>query len=191
MRDICFVTGNQNKIIEVEKLIKNFKIISTKDLNFYDEIPETENTIKGNAFIKSSFIYNKFNINCFSDDSGLFINALGGEPGVRSARYASEISDTEKNINLVLKNLRGEEDRSAAFQTCICLIINGKTTYFEGSVKGIITSKRLGSRGFGYDPIFIPEGYERSFAQMSLEEKNKISHRSIATKKLVNFLNQK
>jgi XTP/dITP diphosphohydrolase len=191
MRDICFVTGNQNKIIEVEKLIKNFKIISTKDLNFYDEIPETENTIKGNAFIKSSFIYNKFNINCFSDDSGLFINALGGEPGVRSARYASEISDTEKNINLVLKNLRGEEDRSAAFQTCICLIINGKTSYFEGSVKGIITSKRLGSRGFGYDPIFIPEGYERSFAQMSLEEKNKISHRSIATKKLVNFLNQK
>jgi XTP/dITP diphosphohydrolase len=191
MRDICFVTGNQNKIIEVEKLIKNFKIISTKDLNFYDEIPETENTIKGNAFIKSSFIYNKFNINCFSDDSGLFINALGGEPGVRSARYASEISDTEKNINLVLKNLRGEEDRSAAFQTCICLIINGKISYFEGSVKGIITSKRLGSRGFGYDPIFIPEGFERSFAQMSLEEKNKISHRSIATKKLVNFLNQK
>tara|TARA_B100001057_G_scaffold497590_1_gene602153 strand:+ start:1513 stop:2088 length:576 start_codon:yes stop_codon:yes gene_type:complete len=191
MRDICFVTGNQNKIIEVEKLIKNFKIISNKDLNFYDEIPETENTIKGNAFIKSSFIYNKFNINCFSDDSGLFINALGGEPGVRSARYASEISDTEKNINLVLKNLRGEEDRSAAFQTCICLIINGKTSYFEGSVKGIITSKRLGSRGFGYDPIFIPEGFERSFAQMSLEEKNKISHRSIATKKLVNFLNQK
>jgi XTP/dITP diphosphohydrolase len=191
MRDICFVTGNQNKIIEVEKLIKNFKIISTKDLNFYDEIPETENTIKGNAFIKSSFIYNKFNINCFSDDSGLFINALGGEPGVRSARYASEISHTEKNINLVLKNLRGEEDRSAAFQTCICLIINGKTSYFEGSVKGIITSKRLGSRGFGYDPIFIPEGFERSFAQMSLEEKNKISHRSIATKKLVNFLNQK
>jgi XTP/dITP diphosphohydrolase len=191
MRDICFVTGNQNKIIEVEKLIKNFKIISTKDLNFYDEIPETENTIKGNAFIKSSFIYNKFNINCFSDDSGLFINALGGEPGVRSARYASEISDTEKNINLVLKNLRGEKDRSAAFQTCICLIINGKTSYFEGSVKGIITSKRLGSRGFGYDPIFIPEGFERSFAQMSLEEKNKISHRSIATKKLVNFLNQK
>ncbi|MAD59290.1 MAG: non-canonical purine NTP pyrophosphatase, RdgB/HAM1 family [Flammeovirgaceae bacterium] len=191
MRDICFVTGNQNKIIEVEKLIKNFKIISTKDLNFYDEIPETENTIKGNAFIKSSFIYNKFNINCFSDDSGLFINALGGEPGVRSARYASEISHTEKNINLVLKNLRGEEDRSAAFQTCICLIINGKISYFEGSVKGIITSKRLGSRGFGYDPIFIPEGYERSFAQMSLEEKNKISHRSIATNKLVNFLNQK
>ena len=191
MRDICFVTGNQNKIIEVEKLIKNFKIISTKDLNFYDEIPETENTIKGNAFIKSSFIYNKFNINCFSDDSGLFINALGGEPGVRSARYASEISHTEKNINLVLKNLRGEEDRSAAFQTCICLIINGKISYFEGSVKGIITSKRLGSRGFGYDPIFIPEGYERSFAQMSLEEKNKVSHRSIATKKLVNFLNQK
>ena len=191
MRDICFVTGNQNKIIEVEKLIKNFKIISTKDLNFYDEIPETENTIKGNAFIKSSFIYNKFNINCFSDDSGLFINALGGEPGVRSARYASEISHTEKNINLVLKNLRGEQDRSAAFQTCICLIINGKISYFEGSVKGIITSKRLGSRGFGYDPIFIPEGYERSFAQMTLEEKNKISHRSIATKKLVNFLNQK
>ena len=191
MRNICFVTGNQNKIIEVEKLIKNFKLISTKDLNFYDEILETENTIKGNAFLKSSFIYNKFNINCFSDDSGLFINALGGDPGVRSARYASEISDKEKNINLVLKNLRGEKDRSAAFKTCICLIIDGKTSYFEGSVKGVITSKRLGSRGFGYDPIFVPEGHDRSFAEMSLEDKNKISHRSIATKKLINFLNQK
>tara|TARA_Y100000768_G_scaffold114414_2_gene84386 strand:- start:762 stop:1337 length:576 start_codon:yes stop_codon:yes gene_type:complete len=191
MRDICFVTGNQNKIIEVKKLIKHFKLISTKDLNFYDEIPETENTIKGNAFIKSSFIYNKFNINCFSDDSGLFINALGGEPGVRSARYASEIPDTEKNINLVLKKLKGEKDRSASFESCICLIIDGKTSYFKGSVKGKITYKRLGSRGFGYDPIFIPEGFERSFAQMSLEDKNKISHRSIATKKLVNFLNQK
>ena len=191
MRNICFVTGNQNKIIEVEKLIKNFKLISTKDLNFYDEIPETENTIKGNAFLKSSFIYNKLNINCFSDDSGLFINALGGDPGVRSARYASEISDKEKNINLVLKNLRGEKDRSAAFKTCICLIIDGKTNYFEGSVKGVITSKRLGSRGFGYDPIFVPEGHDRSFAEMSLEDKNKISHRSIATKKLINFLNQK
>ncbi|MAS38730.1 MAG: non-canonical purine NTP pyrophosphatase, RdgB/HAM1 family [Flammeovirgaceae bacterium] len=191
MRNICFVTGNQNKIIEVEKLIKNFKLISTKDLNFYDEILETENTIKGNAFLKSSFIYNKFNINCFSDDSGLFINALGGDPGVRSARYASEISDKEKNINLVLKNLKGEKDRSAAFKTCICLIIDGKTNYFEGSVKGVITSKRLGSRGFGYDPIFVPEGHDRSFAEMSLEDKNKISHRSIATKKLINFLNQK
>ena len=191
MRNICFVTGNQNKIIEVEKLIKNFKLISTKDLNFYDEILETENTIKGNAFLKSSFIYNKFNINCFSDDSGLFINALGGDPGVRSARYASEISDIEKNINLVLKNLKGEKDRSAAFKTCICLIIDGKTSYFEGSVKGVITSKRLGSRGFGYDPIFVPEGHDRSFAEMSLEDKNKISHRSIATKKLINFLNQK
>ena len=191
MRNICFVTGNQNKIIEVEKLIKNFKLISTKDLNFYDEILETENTIKGNAFLKSSFIYNKFNINCFSDDSGLFINALGGDPGVRSARYASEISDKEKNINLVLKNLRGEKDRSAAFKTCICLIIDGKTNYFEGSVKGVITSKRLGYRGFGYDPIFVPEGHDRSFAEMSLEDKNKISHRSIATKKLINFLNQK
>ena len=191
MRNICFVTGNQNKIIEVEKLIKNFKLISTKDLNFYDEIPEIENTIKGNAFLKSSFIYNKFNINCFSDDSGLFINALGGDPGVRSARYASEISDIEKNINLVLKNLKGEKDGSAAFKTCICLIIDGKTNYFEGSVKGVITSKRLGSRGFGYDPIFVPEGHDRSFAQMSLEDKNKISHRSIATKKLINFLNQK
>ena len=191
MRNICFVTGNQNKIIEVEKLIKNFKLISTKDLNFYDEIPEIENTIKGNAFLKSSFIYKKFNINCFSDDSGLFINALGGDPGVRSARYASEISDKEKNINLVLKNLRGEKDRSAAFKTCICLIIDGKTNYFEGSVKGVITSKRLGSRGFGYDPIFVPEGHDRSFAEMSLEDKNKISHRSIAIKKLINFLNQK
>ena len=190
MREICFVTGNQNKIIEVKKLIKNFKLISTQDLNFYDEIPEIENTIQGNSLLKSSFIYNKYNINCFSDDSGLFINSLDGEPGVRSARYASEVSDTEKNINLVLKNLIGLEDRSATFETCICLIIDGQIRYFKGSVKGKIASKRQGFRGFGYDPIFIPDGYDRSFAEMSLEEKNTISHRSIATKKLINFLNQ-
>ena len=190
MREICFVTGNQNKIIEVKKLIKNFKLISTQDLNFYDEIPEIENTIQGNSLLKSSFIYNKYNINCFSDDSGLFINSLDGEPGVRSARYASEVSDTEENINLVLKNLIGLEDRSATFETCICLIIDGQIRYFKGSVKGKIASKRQGFRGFGYDPIFIPDGYDRSFAEMSLEEKNTISHRSIATKKLINFLNQ-
>lgn len=190
MRDICFVTGNQNKFVEVKKLIKNFNLISNSDLNIDEEIPETKNTIKGNSFLKSNYVHKKFGLSCFADDSGLFIKALNGDPGVKSARYASDKSDSDLNIDLVLKNLKRETNRDAYFETYICLIINDDTHYFKGTIHGRISNERLGSAGFGYDPIFIPDGYKKSFAQMTLDEKNKISHRAIAIKKLVNFLNE-
>ena len=190
MKEICFVTGNQNKLREVKKILKNYKILSLEDLKFFEDIPETESTIKGNAFLKSSFIYNKFKINCFSDDTGLFIKELDGEPGVKSARYASNISDSEKNIDLVLKNLKSAINRSAYFETTICLIIDGDIKYFNGKVIGKITTKRIGRKGFGYDPIFIPYGYDKTLAQFTLKQKNKISHRSIAVRKLVDYLNK-
>lgn len=190
MRQICFVTGNKYKYNEVKTLVNNFELISNEDLKFIEEIPEIEDSIKGNAFLKANFINKKFSVDCFSDDSGLFIEALGGDPGVRSSRYASEISCSDMNIDLVLDNLENQKNRKAFFETCICLIINGNIHYFNGIVNGVISSQRLGNNGFGYDPIFIPDGQNRSFAQMTLDEKIKISHRSIATKKLVNFLNQ-
>ena len=189
MNEICFVTGNNNKLKEVQSLLSTYKIISLTDLSFFDDIPETENTIRGNAFLKASFVNKKFNIDCFSDDTGLFIDSLGGSPGVKSARYASENSDSEKNIELVLKNLRNNKNRNAYFKTVICLIINNKTHYFEGKVYGTITRKRVGKDGFGYDPIFIPDGYDKTYSELSLNEKNAISHRGIAVNKLVNFLN--
>ena len=190
MNSICFVTGNSNKLNEVKSLVKNFNIISNIDLNFKGVIPETKDTLEGNSFLKSKFINDKFKIDCFSDDSGLFIESLGGEPGVNSARYASSNSDSEENMNLVLKKLENKTNRNASFETCICLIINNNIYYFKGSVKGIITPKKFGKRGFGYDPIFIPKGYSKTFAEMSIDKKNKISHRSIAIKKLVSFLNK-
>ena len=189
MNEICFVTGNNNKLKEVQSLLSTYKIISLTDLSFFDDIPETENTIRGNAFLKASFVNKKFNIDCFSDDTGLFIESLGGSPGVKSARYAGENSDSEKNIELVLKNLRNNKNRNAYFKTAICLIKNDKTHYFEGKVYGTITRKRVGKDGFGYDPIFIPEGYDKTYSELSLNEKNAISHRGIAVNKLVNFLN--
>ncbi len=190
MNNICFVTGNYNKLNEVKSLVKNFNIISNADLNFHGVIPETEDTLEGNSFLKSKFINDKFKIDCFSDDSGLFIESLGGEPGVNSARYASSNSDSEENMNLVLKKLENKTNRNASFETCICLIINNSINYFKGSVKGIITHKKFGKRGFGYDPIFIPKGYSKTFAEMTIDKKNKISHRSIAIKKLVSYLNK-
>ena len=189
MNEICFVTGNNNKLKEVQSLLSTYKIISLTDLSFFDDIPETENTIRGNAFLKASFVNKKFNIDCFSDDTGLFIDSLGGSPGVKSARYAGENSDSEKNIELVLKNLRNNKNRNAYFKTVICLIKNDKTHYFEGKVYGTITRKRVGKDGFGYDPIFIPEGYDKTYSELSLNKKNAISHRGIAVNKLVNFLN--
>ena len=189
MKDLCFVTGNHNKFKEVKKLVKTFNLISLNDLNFFDEIQETSSSIKGNAFIKANFIHKKFNIDCFSDDTGLFINSLNGEPGVRSARYAGDISNSDDNTKLVLNKLRYKKNRFAHFQTIICLILNDEIEYFEGIIKGRITNSPIGANGFGYDPIFMPMDSNKTFAQFSLEEKNKVSHRAIATKKLINYLN--
>ncbi len=190
MNKICFVTGNKNKLREVQKLLFSYHLLSLEDLNFRDEIQETEDTIEGNALLKANHIYKKFEINCFSDDTGLFIDSLDGQPGVKSARFAGDNSNSEDNIRLVLKKLNGKENRNAVFRTVICLIINGKINYFHGEVKGIITKEKTGDKGFGYDPIFIPEGFNNTFSEFTLEEKNKLSHRAIAVSKLVKFLNR-
>ena len=189
MTEICFVTSNNNKIKEVQSLIKNQKLISLKDLNFNREIKETESTIKKNAFIKADFIFNKYGVNCFSDDSGLQVDALDNQPGVRSARYAGENASSNDNVDLLLENLKDIKDRRAKFITFICLIINSDVKFFEGMIRGNITHTRRGDNGFGYDPIFVPNGYTKTFAEMPFDYKNSISHRAIATKKLVKYLN--
>tara|TARA_A200000113_G_scaffold225745_1_gene247759 strand:- start:1155 stop:1730 length:576 start_codon:yes stop_codon:yes gene_type:complete len=191
MNEICFVTGNKNKLREVQNLLTNYKIVSLDDLNFSEDIAETENTIQGNAELKASFIYNKYNIDCFSDDTGLFIDSLDGLPGVKSARYAGENCNSEENINLVLKNLKNKSDRNASFKTAICLILNNTRYFFEGVINGKITEEKVGNGGFGYDPIFVPEGFDKTFSELTINEKNAISHRGIAVNKLVNFLNGK
>jgi len=190
MNKICFVTGNKNKLREVQKLLFSYHLLSLDDLNFTDEILETEDTIEGNALLKADHIFKKFEINCFSDDTGLFIDSLDGQPGVMSARFAGDSSNSEDNIRLVLEKLNGKENRNAVFRTVICLIINGKINYFHGEVKGVITKEKTGDKGFGYDPIFIPEGFKKTFSEFTLEEKNKLSHRAIAVSKLVKFLNK-
>ena len=190
MNKICFVTGNKNKLREVQKLLFSYHLLSLDDLNFTDEIIETEDTIEGNALLKADHIYKKFEINCFSDDTGLFVDSLDGEPGVKSARFAGDSSNSEDNIRLVLEKLIGEENRDAIFRTVICLIINGEINYFHGEVNGVITKEKTGDKGFGYDPIFIPEGFYKTFSEFTLEEKNKLSHRAIAVSKLVKFLNK-
>ena len=165
-----------------------FLIKSLNDLNFKDEIPENENTIRKNAVYKSNFIYKIFNCNVFSDDTGLEIEALNNEPGVKSARYSGENRDTKKNIELVLKKMEGLIKRKARFRTVISLIYYGKEYSFEGIVNGNITETPIGDNGFGYDSIFRPDGYKKTFAQLSMNKKNKISHRALAINKLIDFL---
>lgn len=187
--DLIFATGNQNKLLEINKIIpNNVKIISLKDLKFSDDIPENENTIEGNAIYKAKYIYNKFNTNVFSDDTGLEVEALNGEPGVYSARYAGEACGSKDNINKLLKKLKKEKNRNARFKTIIALIIKNKIHTFEGIINGEILKNPIGENGFGYDSIFRPAGYSKSFAELSINEKNIISHRSLAIKKLINFI---
>ena len=186
---LVFATQNNNKVEEINKSIpSNFSVKSLSEINCFDDIPETSNTLEGNAMQKANYVYEKFNVNCFADDTGLEVDALNGEPGVFSARYAGANKNSDDNINLLLSNLKDSKNRKAQFRTVIALIINGKPTTFEGIVKGIIADSRSGDSGFGYDPIFIPDGYSKSFAEMSIDEKNKISHRAIAFKKMIDFL---
>lgn len=189
MIKLVFATNNKHKLDEIKNLIGNdFKILSLKEINCLEDIPETKNTLEGNASLKAFYIYNKYKINCFADDTGLEIDALNGRPGVYSARYAGDEHDFEKNMNKVLKELQGITNRKARFRTVVSLIINGKETLFEGIVNGNMLYEKKGEKGFGYDPIFQPKGYKRSFAEMSLNEKNKISHRGKAIRKLVEYL---
>lgn len=186
---IIFATHNPNKKKEIDQLFEHIDIIGLSDLNFNEEIPETGETLEENAAIKAHTIFQKFNTNCFADDTGLEVNALNGAPGVYSARYAGLPSNAQKNINKLLEALKNKKDRSAQFRTVIHLILNEKTHVFEGVCKGRIATNLCGSDGFGYDPVFIPDGYNITFAEMTLEEKNKISHRGLAIQKLITFLN--
>jgi len=186
---LIFATNNKHKLEEVKKIIGNdFEILSLENIKCFEDIPETQNTIEGNASQKSNYIYNKFKLNCFADDTGLEIDALNGEPGVYSARYAGENCSFEDNMKKVLTEMQDKSDRKAQFKTVISLILNGKEFQFKGIIKGEILTEKKGNSGFGYDPIFLPEGYNKTFAELPLDIKNKISHRGIATSKLADFL---
>lgn len=189
MIELVFATNNRHKLNELSKLAGDkFHLLSLKDINCYDDIPETADTLEGNAALKAQYIWEKFGINCFADDTGLEVDALNGQPGVYSARYAGEDQDSEANLSKVLEELKDNSNRKARFRTVICLIIDGKEHYFEGIVNGNLLSVRQGKEGFGYDPIFVPDGYNNTFAEMDMDVKNKISHRGIATEKLIVFL---
>jgi XTP/dITP diphosphohydrolase len=188
LKKIVFATGNPNKLKEINAAIKSFKIVGLKDLGINEEIPETGITLKENALQKAKYVYDKTGLNCFSDDTGLEIEALNNKPGVYSARYAGADCSAENNMQKVLKELYSIRNRKAKFKTVIALILNGKEFFFEGAVNGNILKEKKGSGGFGYDPIFKPEGYKETFAEMSIGLKNKISHRGLAVQKLVNFL---
>jgi XTP/dITP diphosphohydrolase len=189
---ILFATSNKNKAFEIQKLIpEGFEILTLNDLELQEEIPETSDTIEGNAIQKTNFIVENFGIDCFADDTGLEIEALDGEPGVYSARYAGEEKDSNKNMDLVLKKMEGISNRKARFKTVISLSLDNKSYLFEGVVKGIIRNNKTGILGFGYDPIFEPENKGKTFAEMTIEEKNSISHRGRAFEKMIRYLNSK
>ena len=190
--DLVFATNNKNKLKEIKHIIiDKINILSINDLNHSDDLEETGLTLKDNASQKARFIYKKFNKNCFADDSGLEILSLNNEPGVFSARYAGSNCSADDNMNKVLKKLESIKNRNAIFKTVICLILDGKEYFFEGSIEGIITNEKIGHNGFGYDPIFRPDNFNLTFAQMSVNEKSKISHRAIAVSKFVKFINQR
>ena len=187
--ELIFATHNQNKVKEISAILPSIiKLKSLNDLNFTDQIPETSKTLKGNALIKARTIFNEFRRNCFADDTGLEVEALNGAPGVYSARYAGNKKRDEDNIYKLLKELRNKDNTNAQFRTVIALIYNHKEFIFEGTIKGKIIKEIKGDNGFGYDPIFQPEHHLLSLAELSIKKKNKISHRAIAFRKLINFL---
>lgn len=186
---ICFATNNEHKLKEIEnKLGKAYDLISLSALGHTEELQESHDTLEENALEKAQFIHNKYKINCFADDTGLLVEALDGAPGVNSARYAGPNKDSEDNMDLLLEKLKNQENRKAKFVTVISLILNGTIYQFTGDVSGHITHEKSGQKGFGYDPIFVPEGWQKTFAELDLEQKNKISHRGRAVVKLVDFL---
>jgi len=189
MNKLVFATNNAHKLAEVRSILEpHFKIISLEDLNCTDDIPETAQTLDGNALLKATWIHSKFGMDCFADDTGLEVDALGGEPGVYSARYAGEENNSYNNMSKVLTLLGDDTNRKARFRTVIALIQDKKNHFFEGRIEGDISLIPRGDSGFGYDPIFVPKGYLLSFAQLSAEEKNQISHRALALHKLMDFL---
>ena len=188
-RKIVFATNNQHKLDEIRKITEGkIEILSLNDIGSHDEIEETGSTLEENALIKARFIKNKCGYDCFAEDTGLEVEALGNAPGVYSARYAGDACRDEDNIKKLLDNLKGIANRKARFRTVIALLMNNEEYFFEGEIKGHIIDEKRGFAGFGYDPIFVPEGYDQTFAELGEEIKNRISHRSIATQKLVDFL---
>lgn len=186
---LVFATNNLNKLKEVQSLIpQHIKLLSLKDIGCFEDVPETQNTIAGNAIQKAEYIKAHYGYDCFADDTGLEVTALNNEPGVYSARYAGEQRDSEDNMNLLLANLKDKASRQAQFKTVVALHLNGNLETFTGICKGEITTEKHGEKGFGYDPIFKAEGYTKTFAEISLDEKNKIGHRGKAVKQLVDFL---
>ncbi|RKF03060.1 XTP/dITP diphosphohydrolase [Tenacibaculum lutimaris] len=186
---LVFATNNLNKLAEVQKMLPTtIELLSLKDINCFDDIEETATTLEGNAQIKANHISEKYGYNCFADDTGLEVSALNGAPGVYSARYAGEPTNAENNMQKLLQELDNQTNRDAQFKTSICLNLNGEQFLFDGVCKGTILTSKQGEKGFGYDPIFQPEGYNKSFAEMTAEEKNNISHRGLAIQQLVSFL---
>ena len=189
-RNLVLATNKAHKLEEVAAILGDkVELLSLNDIDCHTDIPETAETLEGNALLKSSFIYRNYQLDCFADDTGLEVEALNGEPGVYSARYAGDGHNAEANMLKLLHNMEGIENRKAQFRTVFALIIDGKEHLFEGFIKGEIIKTRRGNSGFGYDPIFVPEGYSQTFAEMGNELKNQISHRAIATNKLCKFLN--
>jgi XTP/dITP diphosphohydrolase len=189
MRTIVFATNNSHKLEEVRGIVSDkIHLVSLKDINCFDEIPETSDTLEGNALQKARYIKENYGYDCFADDTGLEVEVLNGEPGVRSARYAGDEHDSGKNMDKLLYVLSDAKNRKAHFRTVIALICDGREYLFEGKINGVIIREKRGNSGFGYDPVFIPEGYDGTFAELGTDEKNKISHRATATKKLTEFL---
>lgn len=190
-KKFVFATNNAHKLEEVTAILGDkIELLSMKDIHCHADIPETADTLEGNALLKARYIFENYNMDCFADDTGLEVEALNGAPGVYSARYAGDVHNSEANMRKLLQDMEGIENRKAQFRTVFALIINGKEHLFEGIVKGEITKHRCGSSGFGYDPVFIPEGYTQTYAEMGNTLKNKISHRALATNKLCNFLSK-
>ena len=186
---LVFASNNKNKIKEIQLLLPDsIQILSLEDIGCTEDIPETADTIEGNAILKANYVTQKYGYDCFADDSGLEVAALNGEPGVFSARYAGEPKNDENNIDKLLTNLKDIENKKANFKTVICLNLNGEQHLFTGIINGKIIEERIGTNGFGYDPIFVADGYAKTFAELTLEEKSTISHRGIAVKKLIEFL---
>ncbi len=187
---LVFATNNKHKLDEVRKIISHhpIEIVSLAEINCFDDIPETADTLEGNALQKAHYIQEKFGLNCFADDTGLEVEALDNAPGVYSARYAGPEHDSEANMKKLLREMEGKENRKARFRTVIALVWDGMAYTFDGIVSGIITTAKRGENGFGYDPIFVPDGYEQTFAELGNEIKNRISHRAKAVEKLDEFL---
>ena len=186
---LVFASNNKNKIQEIQALVpKNIQIVSLEDIGCTEDIPETADTIEGNAILKANYVTEKYGYNCFADDTGLEVDALNGAPGVYSARYAGEQKDANDNMDKLLSELKDKSNRKANFKTVIALNFNGKQNLFTGIINGKIIEEKIGTNGFGYDPIFVADGYEKTFAELTMEEKSTISHRGIAVKELILFL---